>query len=308
MPEPRPGEQPGHLDIDTVSAFVDRDLEIVDITILEQHLRECPACEREVLEIHATVLLLNTLPHYAPRRSFCLGQEHARAHRRRDRQQQAAYLPGSNPLTLPASTPSAPMSAPSFARWMPGLQVATLVTGVLLLLVTVGDLSGLLGSQPAPMQLAAPVAQDADSEAPMAAAPQESLEQTQEQESAPIPLLTATAAAAPAAAPALPDDAAGFAQGGTNSADDASDQVSESDDAPRMAARAIPTSATAAVTQAIPTPGVENPTVSTGATESGSTSGNERPTLVRIVQIALALLLGWLVVSMAGVQWIRRLR
>jgi hypothetical protein len=75
-----------------------------------------------------------------------------------------------------------------------------------------------------------------------------------------------------------------------------------------MAARAIPTSATAAVTQAIPTPGVENPTVSTGATESGSTSGNERPTLVRIVQIALALLLGWLVVSMAGVQWIRRLR
>ena len=122
------------------------------------------------------------------------------------------------------------------------MQIATLVTGVLLLLVTVGDLSGMLGSQPAPMQLAAPVAQDAAPEAPMAAEPQESLEQ----ESAPLPLLTATAAAAPAMAPAAaPDDAAGFAQGGTNLADDASDQMSESDDAARMA-RAIPTSAAAA--------------------------------------------------------------
>lgn len=309
MPEPRPGEQPGHLDIDAVSAFVDRDLEIVDITILEQHLRECPACEQEVLEIRATVVLLKTLPQYEPRRSFCLGQEHTRAHRRRDRQPPAAYLPGSNPLALPASTPPSPVTAPSFARWMPGLQVATLVTGVLLLLVTVGDLSGMLGSQPAPMQLAAPVAQDAAPEAPIAAAPQESLQQ--EQESAPIPLLTATAAAAPAVPPAaLPDDAAGFAQGGTNSADDASDQMSESDDAARPAARAIPTSAAAAsVTEAIPTPGVANPAVSTGTTGSESTGGNERPTLtVRTVQLGLAFLLLWLVVSMAGVQWIRRLR
>lgn len=308
MPEPRPGEQPGHLDIDAVSAFVDRDLEIVDITILEQHLRACPACEREVLEIRATVVLLKTLPQYEPRRSFCLGQEHARAHRRRDRAQQAAYHPGANPLAVPASTPSSPVTAPSFARWMPGMQVAALMTGVLLLLVTVGDLSGILGTEPAPMQLAAPVTQDAAPEAPMAAQPQDSL--AQEQERAPIPLLTATVAAAPAMAPAAaPDDAAGFAQGGTNSADDASDQVSESDDAARTAARAISTSAAAAsVTEAIPTPGVANPAVSTGTTGSESTVGSERPPLVRIVQIVLAVLLLWLVVNMAGVRWLRRLR
>lgn len=314
MPEPRPGEQPGHLDIDAVSAFVDRDLEIAELTILEQHLDACPACEREVLEIRATVLLLNTLPRYEPRRSFCLGQEHARAHRRRDRQGQAAYLPGSNPLTLPASSPPAPLTAPAYARWMPTLQVATLVTGVLLLLVTAGDLSGMLGTEPAPMQLAAPVAQDAAPESAMATVPQEqALESESAQELAPLPLLTATAAAAPAMAPApAPDDAAGFAQGGTNSADDASDQVSESDDAPRAAARAIPTSAAAAsVTEAIPTPGVENSAASTGASATGSDSAsdeNGRPSWVRTAQIALAFLLGWLVVSMAGVQWIRRLR
>ncbi len=304
MPEPRPGEQPGHLDIDAVSAFVDRDFEIAELTILEQHLHACPACEREVLEIRTTVLLLSTLPQYEPRRSFCLGQEHARAHRRRGRQQQAAYLPGSNPLTLPPSTPPAPVTAPAYARWMPGLQVATLVTGVLLLLVTVGDLSGMLSSQSAPMQLAAPEAQEA-AFAPTLA-PQEP-----EQEMAPLPLLTATAAPAAAAPAPDPQDAAGFAQGGTNSADDASDQVSESDDAPRAVARAIPTGAAAAVTQAIPTPGVENSAVSTNTGATGNASakdGSERPSWVRTAQLALAFLLAWLVVSMAGVQWIRRLR
>jgi hypothetical protein len=255
--------------------------------------------------------LLSTLPQYDPRRSFCLGQEHARAHRRRDRQQQAAYLPGSNPLTLPASTPPAPITAPTYARWMPALQVATLVTGVLLLLVTVGDLSGMLGTEPAPMQLAAPVAQDAAHEAPMVAVPQEPVpDQEQEQASESIPLLTATAAPAAAAPAPAPQDAAGFAQGGTNSTDSASDQVSESDYAPQAAARAIPTSAAAAaVTQAIPTPGVENPAVSSGATGSESAgTGHGRPSLVRIAQIALVALLLWLIVSMAGVQWIRRLR
>jgi hypothetical protein len=191
---------------------------------------------------------------------------------------------------------------------MPALQVATLVTGVLLLLVTVGDLSGMLGSQPAPMQLAAPIAQDAAPE-PQAAMPQD---QEQEQVSEAFPLLTATAAAAPAlsaAQTAEPQDAAGFAQGGTNATDDASDQMSESDEAPRTAARAIPTSAAAAaVTQAIPTPGVENPAVSTDATGSGNAGASGRPSRVRIAQIALAALLLWLIVSMAGVRWIRRLR
>jgi anti-sigma factor RsiW len=82
MPEHAPGDTPGHLDIDAVSAFIDRDLHDDDFAVISMHLTQCPDCEREVLEVRTTVFLLSTLPQYEPRRSFCLGQEHARASRR----------------------------------------------------------------------------------------------------------------------------------------------------------------------------------------------------------------------------------
>ena len=85
MTDHHPADRPGHLDIDAVSAFVDRDLEPDDLTTIEFHLHECPACHREVLEIRTTVVLLAGLPQYTPRRSFCLGHEHARASRRAPR-------------------------------------------------------------------------------------------------------------------------------------------------------------------------------------------------------------------------------
>ena len=75
MTEHGPADRPGHLDIDAVSAFVDRDLPPDDLATIEFHLGECPPCRREFLEIHATVLLLAGLPQYAPRRSFVLGRE-----------------------------------------------------------------------------------------------------------------------------------------------------------------------------------------------------------------------------------------
>ena len=69
MTDHHPADRPGHLDIDAVSAFVDRDLEPDDLTTIEFHLHECPACHREVLEIRTTVVLLAGLPQYTPRRS-----------------------------------------------------------------------------------------------------------------------------------------------------------------------------------------------------------------------------------------------
>ena len=74
MTEHGPADRPGHLDIDAVSAFVDRDLPPDDLATIEFHLGECPPCRREFLEIHATVLLLAGLPQYAPRRSFVPAQ------------------------------------------------------------------------------------------------------------------------------------------------------------------------------------------------------------------------------------------
>src|ERR687893_178231 len=116
----RPADRPGHLDIDAVSAFVDRDLEPDDLTTIEFHLHECPACHREVLEIRTTVVLLAGLPQYTPRRSFCLGHEHARASRRRASRGQS----WSGPFALaayPASVPSAVAHAQSgrAAGWLP---------------------------------------------------------------------------------------------------------------------------------------------------------------------------------------------
>src|SRR5215218_6083296 len=139
-----PTDRPGHLDVDAVSAFVDRDLEPDDLTTIEFHLHECPACHREVLEIRTTVVLLAGLPQYTPRRSFCLGHEHARASRRR----LARGHSWSRPFAAtgyPASAASAVAHAETgrASAWLPGLQAAAMVIGALLLLVTTSDLVGM---------------------------------------------------------------------------------------------------------------------------------------------------------------------
>ncbi|MCA9877322.1 MAG: zf-HC2 domain-containing protein, partial [Thermomicrobiales bacterium] len=203
MAEHAPGDAPGHLDIDAVSAFIDRDLQKHDLAVISLHLAQCPACEREVLEVRTTVFLLNTLPQYEPRRSFCLGAEHARAARRRPPQADAAWDAGTLPATVgPAAAPGVPV--PRFTGWLPGLQVAAMVTGVLLLLVTVGDWRGFSGDI-SPQQLAAPTA--------AAGLPSEA--------EAPLP--------APRAAfqPEAARDQVITTSGGTNLADSASQEMSE---------------------------------------------------------------------------------
>src|SRR5215213_11423634 len=139
-----PTDRPGHLDVDAVSAFVDRDLEPDDLTTIEFHLHECPACHREVLEIRTTVVLLAGLPQYTPRRSFCLGHEHARASRRR-LSHGSSWSGSFAPMGYPASAASAVARAETgrASAWLPGLQAAAMVIGALLLLVTTSDLMGM---------------------------------------------------------------------------------------------------------------------------------------------------------------------
>src|SRR5215207_4536843 len=144
MTDHHPGDRPGHLNIDAVSAFVDRDLEADELTTIEFHLHECPACHREVLEIRTTVVLLTGLPQYTPRRSFCLGHEHARASRR-SLPRGRSWSGSSGSSGYPASAASAVANAEAgrAAGWLPGLQAAAMVVGVLLLLVTSSDLMGM---------------------------------------------------------------------------------------------------------------------------------------------------------------------
>ncbi|MGH2616297.1 MAG: anti-sigma factor family protein, partial [Thermomicrobiales bacterium] len=116
MTEQHPADRPGHLDIDAVSAFVDRDLGPDDLATVEIHLRECPACHREILEIRTTVMLLSGLPQYMPRRSFCLGHEHARAARRRGQVFGGSPWPGA---ALPASYPAGSAATARGPQWLP---------------------------------------------------------------------------------------------------------------------------------------------------------------------------------------------
>ena len=116
MTDHHPADRPGHLDIDAVSAFVDRDLEPDELTTIEIHLHECPACHREVLEIRTTVVLLAGLPQYTPRRSFCLGHEHARAARRRRLPRGALLVRTLRPAGYPASAASAVTHARGWSR------------------------------------------------------------------------------------------------------------------------------------------------------------------------------------------------
>src|SRR5688500_4522813 len=122
MTDHHPADRPGHLDIDAISAFVDRDLEPDDLTTIEFHLHECPACHREVLEVRTTVVLLAGLPQYTPRRSFCLGHEHARASRRRASRGHpwsGSFAPMGSPASAVAHTQTGRAAA-----WLPGLQAA----------------------------------------------------------------------------------------------------------------------------------------------------------------------------------------
>ncbi len=307
MNEQPPADRPGHLDTDAVSAFVDRDLDSDDLATLAIHLRECPACHREVLEIRTTVVLLAGLPQYTPRRSFCLGYEHARAARRRGRTPavppwSARASGSSDPAHYPAQA-MATASGGRGASWVPGLQVAAMVVGAILLLVTSSDLMG-MPPQPA----------DWLSE-PDVLAPQV------EQFSAPV-VETVPPPAAPAMqAPAddalqetapEPESSFGFAaqeSEGTASDENASEEVLTRAEQATMAPSIATSAALAAVTQAAPTAQTGLARTAETATDSADAPdvGGE-PTRLRLVQIALAFALAWLVVSIVGLRWVRGLR
>jgi hypothetical protein len=294
MTDSHPADRPGHLDIDAVSAFVDRDFGPDDLAVLAFHLHECPACQREVLEIRATVVLLSGLPQYTPRRSFCLGHEHARAARRRLRSGAAAWPAGNAAMGYPAPAMGAP---PWGAAWLPGMQAMAMVIGALLLLVTSSDLVG-MPPQPAEW-LREPTA-----------APMEFLAAPAPQFAPPVPTAARTVDAdlAPPAAAPESEAANGIAAdsaGGTTGDDEASEEAATAGglDAPAYATSA----AIAAVTHAVPTPGAAAITDASAGTERQAAAGGE-PSRLRLVQIALAFALAWLVVSIVGLRWVRGVR
>jgi hypothetical protein len=267
-------------------------------------LHECPACHREVLEIRTTVVLLSRLPQYTPRRSFCLGHEHAREPRRASR---GPSWSGSFALTgYPASSTSAAYAGTGRAMaWLPGLQVAAIVIGALLLLVTTSDLMG-MPPQPAEWlsEPEAPVTQmdfraaPAPESVPPAAPAQEAVSDSD-------------AALRPASSNAEPSfRVAANPPEGTTDGDSASQEVLGDAGTANTAFGAATGPALAAVTRAVPTPGTglaESPETATA--EAGVPAATDtQPSRLRLAQLALAFALAWLVVTIVGLRWVRGLR
>jgi hypothetical protein len=309
MTEQHPADRPGHLNIDAVSAFVDRDLEPDDLTTIEFHLHECPACHREVLEIRTTVVLLSGLPQYTPRRSFCLGHEHARAARRRGRvpggvSRFGPYAPAGYPASAAAAVTHGGGSRA--AGWLPGLQAAAMVVGVLLLLVTTSDL---MGMPPQPAEWLS------ESEAPVRQLDFRSAPPPEAAQPAPAPAMETESGGDAALEPSSlnPDQAFRAASNpseGTTDSGSASQEVLEDAEIASTAGSVATSAAMAAVTQAVPTPvaGLAR-SPETAADDAGATaSSGDQPSRLRLAQLVLAFALAWLVVSIVGLRWVHGLR
>jgi hypothetical protein len=308
MTEQPAGERPGHLDIDAVSAFVDRDLHPDDLPAVELHLAACSACQREVLEIEATVLLLAGLPQYTPRRSFCLSGEHARAARRPRFARSSAWASPLAPHGSPVPA-AAHIVADRYSGALAGLHTAALVIGALLLLVASSDFLGIppqpaawLGEESAPVMMSV-------SAPPPAAAPEEPAARE-----APAPasgvMVTATAYAAESSFGMFSEQADGTAPDNR-----ASQGLEAAEDEAPQAPLSEPTSNTAPSIQAQPTAAAILGQSSAGETQETADAATEptpqateQPSRLRLVEIALAFGLAWLIVTIAGLRWVRRLR
>jgi hypothetical protein len=306
MTDHHPADRPGHLDIDAVSAFVDRDLEPDDLTTIEFHLQECPACHQEVLEIRTTVVLLAGLPQYTPRRSFCLGHEQARAARRRASRGHS-WSGSFAPMGYPASAASAVANAQrgGAAAWLPGLQAVAVVIGALLLLVTTSDL---MGMPPQPREwLAEPEAPVTQLEFRAAPAPESVPPAGPAQEAATgsdVALAPSSSNLAPSSQPAS------NLSEGTTDGDSASQEVLGDEETANTAFGVATSPALAAVTRAVPTPGAglaQSPDTATDDADA-SASSVAQPSRLRLAQLVLAFALAWLVVTIVGLRWVRGLR
>ncbi len=303
MTDHHPADRPGHLDIDAVSAFVDRDLEPDDLTTIEFHLHECPACHQEVLEIRTTVVLLAGLPQYTPRRSFCLGHEHARASRRRASRGHS-WSGSFAPTSYPAST-VARVETGRATAWLPGLQAVAVVIGALLLLVTTSDL---MGMPPQPREwLAEPEAPVTQLEFRAAPAPESVPPAGPAQEAATgsdVALAPSSSNLAPSSQPASnPSE-------GTTDGDSASQEVLGDEETANTAFGVATSPALAAVTSAVPTPGAglaQSPETATADADAPAAT-TAQPSRLRLAQLALAFALAWLVVTIVGLRWVRGLR
>jgi len=245
-----PANAARHLDLDTLTAYLDHELSDADRQDAEHHLRLCADCRQERDELRATVLLLRGLPQYAPRRSFRVGSERAMT----------------------------PVNGGWLARLLPALpaiRVAMVAVAMLLLVVVSGDLLTGVGDDQrlAAPGAAPPIAEIADEQAEPAADDDAGVQIDQ---------------AAPTA-------------NGTNPLAESSERTA----APPAPVAGRQPATNAAAGRSTPMPAGDEAIDAAGdaGVEPAAADG---PSIWRLAQLALGFLLLWLMVTMVGLEWLRR--
>jgi anti-sigma factor RsiW len=288
-----------HLSLETLTAYADGQLSAKEQNEATTHLASCAFCQEELRSLQATATLMRSLPESQPTRSFQLGPEYAKNVR---------------PETAKAGWLERLLGG------MPALRTATAAVAMLLVVVVAGDMLTNNTSNEHPQGVQVP----ASTSNPVIAAPATNTAQSstlfQSNVTAPEsaqPTLVAPAVqqkevtteeAQTESAPA--NAASGESDRATSADESQNDQIQAAGAAApaEMTATPEPTStATPRPTATVEPTATLAPTLtatSVPASTSGTTNNDERNW--RIAEIALSLLLAWLIVTWIGLKRLRR--
>jgi hypothetical protein len=283
-----------HLSLETISAYLDAELTADERGVAAAHLSTCQHCQSELQSLRATTTLMRSLPDMRPAKSFQLGPEYAK---------NARGAAGSSWLAR-------------MLGLMPALRAATAAVALLLVVVVAGDVltNQDNGNQERPAvttnvnstasdQYTAPTSTSAntlmiESEAPTApsgegdnaapagaAAPNEAAKEE-----------SATREDSEVSAMQAQEEGAADESRAAEPEQTSSPALQPAAPAPTMTVEPSPTPEPTATLQSTATPA---PSEASGTSE-GSTSN------WRIAEIALGLLLAWLIVTLVGLRRFRR--
>jgi hypothetical protein len=289
---PSGGDDSRHLNLETLNAFADNQLSTAEREWASAHLVSCEVCRGELQSLQATTALMKTLPDPQPARSFQLGPEYAAG---KDAEK-TSWIE-------------------RLLRGMPALRTATAAIAMLLVVVIAGDV--LTNRNNGTTERAAPAVVQTTSTSARAVAPATSTAEASSLFQAP---LTEGQSAEPTQAP---PSAAQQKESTTesNSAADAAvanteaaaekDQIQAAGAAAPQEEPASPPppnpTATAQPTATIaPTSTPEPTATSTPVPPSSAGTSNNDERNWRIVEVALVLILAWLVVTWIGVEVFKR--
>jgi Putative zinc-finger len=298
----RPQRAERHLSLETLSAYADGQLSAKEETEATTHLASCAFCQEELRSLRATTTLMRSLPEPRPTKSFQLGAEYAK---------------NVGPKTASVGWMGQLLGG------MPAIRTATAAVAMLLVVVVAGDVLTNNTSNNQHESVQAP----ASTSNPVIVAPATNTAQasTLFQSKATAPETAAQTIPAPQA-PAVQQEEAPTEEAQANSApaeaaSGESDRATEADEgqndqiqAAGAAAPAEMTSTPEPTSTATPRPtATSEPTAtlsptSTATAVPASTSGtaNNDERNWRIAEIALSLLLAWLIVTWIGLKRLRR--